>query len=393
VRGIVLEDLIVHDGSWNGIYASGGYYQLRTARYGFVDNLIIHRVESFGNHKAGVDITCTYYKTPIYATSNIWVLDSHLHDNGGDGVVVGPVRNGLLDGNVCAYNGRIRNARIGCWTWDSLNTTIQFNESHHNMTPLNNSKARDGGGFDLDLGTENGMIQYNWSHDNEGEGILLDSWPVGYGYTRGETHNAQVRYNISERDGKKLSGGITVFGGVSGAIYNNTIYYEASRLAGSTMFQGEGAPLTTSIWGKSGKPDLRIYNNIFITKKASAAAINNNIWTDGTGIFAFDNNIWWRVEGGLRFQWGTKLITSWSGWRAKGFDPSGMNADPLLVGPLGDGPLAYKPSASSPAINRGRVLTVTDALRGMGLQDAFGVPTPQRGYYDIGASEYDYGER
>jgi len=76
----------------------------------------------------------------------------------------------MLDGNECHHNGRIRNARVGCWTWDSENTTIQFNESHHNMTPLTNNKARDGSGFDLDLGTENGMIQYNWSHDNEGEG-------------------------------------------------------------------------------------------------------------------------------------------------------------------------------------------------------------------------------
>ena len=30
VRNIRLENLLVRDGSWNGIYASGGYYQLRT---------------------------------------------------------------------------------------------------------------------------------------------------------------------------------------------------------------------------------------------------------------------------------------------------------------------------------------------------------------------------
>ena len=41
VRNIRLENLVVHDGSWNGIYASGGYYQLRTDTYGVVDNLVI----------------------------------------------------------------------------------------------------------------------------------------------------------------------------------------------------------------------------------------------------------------------------------------------------------------------------------------------------------------
>lgn len=387
VRNIRLENLLVRDGSWNGIYVSGGYYQLKSARFGYADNVVIAGVESRNHHKAGVEITCTYYQTRIYATSNVMVLDSYLHNNGGDGVMVGPVRNGLLDGNECAYNGRIRNARVGCWTWDSENTTIQFNESHHNMTPLTDGKARDGAGFDLDLGTENGLLQYNWSHDNEGEGFLFVSWPVGYGYSRGESHNLQMRYNLSERDGKKLAGGITVFGGVAPlVIYNNTIYYEPDRLAGSVMFNGEGGALTTSIWGKSGKPDVRAYNNIFIANgRANPAAICNNLWTDGAGTFTLDNNLWWRVEGGVRFQWGNAALNSWDAWLANGFDANGLNAHPQLAGPWGGGPAAYFLSAISPTIDQGR--TVTDALRGMGLQDAAGASIPQGLTFDLGAFE------
>ena len=388
VRNIRLENLVVHDGSWNGIYASGGYYQLRTATYGVVDNLVIQGVESFRNHKAGVEITCTYFKTRIYATSNIWVLDSNLHDNGGDGVMVGPVRNGLLEGNDCSYNGRIRNARLGCWTWDSENTVIQFNESHHNMTPLVNNKARDGGGFDLDLGTENGVMQYNWSHDNEGEGFLLLSYPVGFGYERGDSHNIHVRHNLSERDGKKLAGGVTIFGGVFPAVvHNNTIYYEPDRLAGTDMFNGEGGAITTSIWGKSGKPDARFYNNIFVTNgRNNSSAVANNAWSDGAGTFTFNNNLWWRVDGGVRFDWGGAAIASWGSWQGGGFDSNGLNADPRVRGPLGGGPDAFHPGAASPGIDHGR--TVTDGLRGMGNQDAFGLTIPQGTAYDIGAFEY-----
>jgi PAS domain-containing protein len=388
VRNIRLENLLVRDGTWNGIYASGGYYQLRTDTYGYVDNLIIAGVESRNHHKAGIEVTCTYYQTRIYATSNIMVLDSHLHHNGGDGVMVGPVRNALLEGNECNHNGRLRNARVGCWTWDSENTTIQFNESHHNMTPLTNSKARDGAGFDLDLGTENGLIQYNWSHDNEGEGFLLMSWPVGYGYSRGESHNIQMRYNIGERDGKKLGGGITIFGGVAPAvIHNNVIYYEPARLAGTEMFNGEGGVITSSIFGKSGRPDVRAYNNIFITNgRTNTAATSNHLWSDGAGTFTFNNNVWWRVEGGTRFQWGGSAITTWSGWQAAGFDPAGLNLDPAVVGPVGSGPQAYFPTAGSSVRERG--LTVTDALRGMGPQDAFGTSIPQGAAHDIGAAEY-----
>jgi hypothetical protein len=256
------------------------------------------------------------------------------------------------------------------------------------MTPLTNNKARDGSGFDLDLGTENGMIQYNWSHDNEGEGFLLMSWPVGYGYSRGESHNIQMRYNLSERDGKKLGGGITVFGGVAPAVvYNNVIYYEPDRLAGTDMFNGEGGAVTTSIFGKSGRPDLRVYNNLFIINgRTNPAAASDNLWTDGVGTFTFDNNIWWRVEGGLRFQWGNTAITSWSGWQANGLDPHSFNADPLVAGSFGAGPRAYALAVGSPARDRGR--TVTDALRGMGTQDAYGTWLPQGTAYDIGAAEY-----
>ncbi len=118
-----------------------------------------------------------------------------------------------------------------------------------------------------------------------------------------------------------------IFGGVSPAvIYNNVIYYEPDRLAGTDMFNGEGGAITTSIFGKSGKPDVRAYNNIFITNgRTNPAAVSNNLWTDGAGTFAFDNNIWWRVEGGMRFQWGNSAITSWSGWQANGFDANGFN--------------------------------------------------------------------
>jgi hypothetical protein len=385
VRNIRLENLKVHDGSWNGIYVSGGYGEVDTRRFGYVDNVVVTGVESWNNHKAGIDFTCTYYKTAIYATTNVQVLDSNTHDNGGDGIIMGPVRNGLIDGNVCAYNGRLRNARLGCWTWDSLNTTVQFNESHHNVTPLNNSEARDGGGFDLDLGTEDGVLQYNWSHDNEGEGFLLMALPIGYGYVRGTSHNAVMRYNIGERDGKKLAGGVTIYGGVAPAvIYNNTIYYEADRTVDTTMFNKEGGALTSSVWGDSGEPDLRIYNNIFITNgTTNPEAASNNAWIDGAGAFRFDNNIWWRVEGGIRFVWGDSLIKTWTGWQEKGFDRNGLNTDPQLQGPLGGGPAAYRFTSRSPVIGRGRM--VTDALRKTDGRDYFGDRISASPSYDIGA--------
>jgi parallel beta helix pectate lyase-like protein len=388
VRNIRLENLKVHDGSWNGIYGGAGYYQLDTNTFGYIDNLVVTGVESRNNHKSGMDVTSTYTKSVTYDAKNIQVLNSYFHHNGGDGVVIGPAEHILIDSNEASYNGQLRDARLGLWTWDSHDTTIQFNNSHHNMTPDNTGQARDGGGFDCDLGSEDCMMQYNWSHDNEGEGFLIMTWPIGYGYSRGVSHNIQMRYNISERDAKKLACPITVFGGVLPAvIYNNTIYYEPNRLAGSAMFQAEGGALCSSIWGKSGNPTVHVYNNVFINNgTVNPNAVSNQVWTDAKGTFYFNNNLWFRVEGGLRFQWNSRTtITTWSGWQAKGFDAQGYNANPLTVGLLGAGPSAYLLQATSPAINHARV--VTEALRGMGTRDYFGTTTPQGGAYDIGAAE------
>jgi hypothetical protein len=108
----------VHDGSWNGIYSGAGFYQLRTDRFGYVDNVVIAGVASWNHHKSGVDFPSTYHKQRTYPTTNVRVLASSLHDNGADGVVMGPVQHGLIDGNECAFNGRLRDARLGCWTWD-----------------------------------------------------------------------------------------------------------------------------------------------------------------------------------------------------------------------------------------------------------------------------------
>jgi hypothetical protein len=151
------------------------------------------------------------------------------------------------------------------------------------------------------------------------------------------------------------------------------------------MFQAEGGAICSSIWGKSGSPNAYIYNNIFITNgTVNPNAVSNNAWGDAKGTFTFDRNIWYRVEGGVSFNWGG-AVNTWSAWQAKGYDPQGFNTNPLVTGPLGAGPSAYKLQPASPAINQAQ--TVTQGLRGMGARDYFGVAIPQAGAYDIGAAE------
>jgi hypothetical protein len=131
-----------------------------------------------------------------------------------------------------------------------------------------------------------------------------------------------------------------------------------------------------------------VYNNIFIANgTVNPAAVSNLVRNDAAkGTFSFDNNLWWRVEGGVRFQWGNSIMTTFTAWRNRGFDPNGMNLEPMVIGPLGGGPAAYALLPSSPAIDTGRVVTGT--LRGMGTRDYFGTAIPQGVAHDIGADEH-----
>ena len=388
VSDIKLEDLVVHDGQWNGIYIGAGYQNPDENTFGYVNRLLIQDVESRGNQSSGIAMAGTFTKNVSYELTNVRVLDSFLYDNGGDGLMVGQVDHGLIQGNRCAYNGRIRNASIGCWSWDSKGVTIQFNEADHNMTPLTNSNASDGGGFDLDMGSVDSVMQYNWSYDNQGEGYLVESWPIGYGFKCCISRNITVRYNISERDGQKDAGGISIYGGVRSAwIYNNTVYYVASRRSSDSMFGTGGDFVSTTDQEKAGLPDVDVFNNLFISDGTlHPSAVDTEVDTDGHGRFTFDHNIWDRVEGGVRFQWGKSDLTDWSGWQGLGFDVHGDNADPLVTGPLGSGPTGYQLRSGSPAI--GAAADLMGSPKGMGGRDYFGASIPQAGRYDIGAAEY-----
>ena len=58
---------------------------------------------------------------------------------------------------------------VGIWTYASNRVTIRSSESYGNRT----GGHADGGGFDLDGGVTNSVIEYCYSHDNDGPGFLV----------------------------------------------------------------------------------------------------------------------------------------------------------------------------------------------------------------------------
>ena len=392
VNNVTVQNTVIHDGQWIGLFAEGGYYNQKDGGYGYVNNLIIQNNEVRGNQAAGVQTEATFIGQTNFNDSNVQFLNNYVHDNAGDGIVFSQTTSGLSQGNRTSYNGHIRNARVGNWTWNAQNVNIQFNESDHNMTPLSDlgdTHARDGGGFDMDLGTIDSYVQYNYSHDNYGEGTLILTWPVGYGYSCCTSQNVTVRYNVYERDAQKQAGAITDFGGVvPGYIYGNTCYNVAARPDSTGAFNGTGGCFTSSIYAKSGSPTLYIYNNNFISDgTVNPGSDDTIVWGDGSGTFTWNNNSWYDVGGNYDWFWGNGDITTFSGWQAKGFDASGITGNPQLHGTIGSGPAAYQLASSSPLIDKAANVN-SSVYGGMGSRDYFGTPIPQGCCYDMGAAEY-----
>jgi hypothetical protein len=115
---------------------------------------------------------------------------------GGDGIVplgtTGAVveRNVVSEGNLRGRaltdpRGMICNA--GIWTFHANGTVIQRNEVFDMRF-----NGCDGSGFDVDYDQDGTVVQFNYSHDNEGGFILL--------CTDAAPRAAQVRFNLSVDD-------------------------------------------------------------------------------------------------------------------------------------------------------------------------------------------------
>ncbi len=151
-----------------------------------------------------------------YPSTNVVIRGNFLDSIGGDGIVVKNCLGALVEYNTAkGCNARASDANAGIWTYTSTDTIVQHNEAY------NTRYTHDGEGFDVDSFSENTVVQYNYSHDNEG-GFLLVCSP-GEGAKSGYyTRNTYARYNISQNDGNL---GIIYSGNIENTnFFNNTIY-------------------------------------------------------------------------------------------------------------------------------------------------------------------------
>ncbi len=371
-----------------GYPADGGKSGFRDVR---ITNSLVH-----DNGDVGI-ISWGYFKTDAtgYANENIHVSYCRTYNNrgvvnrgqhSGSGIILGDVDGGVIERCVSYNNGDLNNhtsgGPVGIWAWDANNVTIQNNESY-----ANKSATLDGGGFDLDGGVTNSVMQYNYSHDNFGAGFLFAQFPGARPF-----HNNVARYNISQNDDRKTGqAGIYFWNAGSGLrdcqVYNNTVFLSPSSLN----------PMPRALRLESGLTDIRLYNNIFMTTGGLPLV---DIAGSQTNLVLRNNNYW---SSGDEFvvRWDGVVYNSFADWQAatgqerSGGVNVGWNVDPLFRAP-GTGTAinnphllpalsAYRIQNYSPLSNAGNDLL----LEGLnpGGRDYSGTATPTGGAFDIGAVE------
>ncbi|MCX6205856.1 MAG: family 43 glycosylhydrolase [Bacteroidetes bacterium] len=165
------------------------------------------------NGASGILVDGTDKKSSRYITiRNSEAIDNpgdptNFTNHSGNGILVGWCTSVLIDHCEATNNGwdmpRIGNGPVGIWTYESDSVIIQNCVSHHNKTSNGGS---DGGGFDLDGGVTNAIIQNCESYENEGAGYGI------YQYAGASNWDNNKIINCSSlNDGLKSGGKAAVY--------------------------------------------------------------------------------------------------------------------------------------------------------------------------------------
>jgi len=313
-------------------------------------------------------------RSGIFGWSDAWVRSkwnpslgvvvrgNSLYDIGGDGIVVVATAGAVVENNVVGHaNQRSEGYNVAIWAWSADNTQIQNNEAY------GTKGQRDGEGFDSDWNSRNTVIQYNYSHDNDG-GFLLICNEGGHDPTESAGNTGTIiRYNVSQNDRTR---GINIAGPVKdSAIYNNTIYVGPEHAVSLLLF---------SDW-HGWSEDTRLYNNIFYVAGKGEFTYGISRATDGayktaSGFGQSKENI---LDANVYF--GVAPPTA---------DPQPLTVDPKLVAPGSGGfgrlSLAgYRLQAGSAARKTGK------SIPNNGGRDFWGNAAPSCKRTDRGAVQSD----
>jgi len=295
---------------------------------------------------------------------------TYLKNHSGSGIVLYQIDGGVMEYCTAWNNGalcRSSGGGVGLWMCASRRVVIQHCESFGNKT-----SGGDGGGFDIDGGCVDCVLQYNYSHDNDGPGLMVYS----YSYASYADRGAIVRFNISENDsrkGRRYAGLWVRTDGkeITGLeIYNNTVVI--------------GPWTDQAVLINAHSIEARLRNNIFV---ATGSALPLRVEQPQDRV-RFENNLYWRQGGPTEISWGTQTYATLQEWRDRTGQEllsgvrMGLFADPVLSSNSPD-PLSVERRGIQ-AVSAFRPLRRSPAIAGgLDLRKMFGLDTGSRDFLGL----------
>ncbi|MEP6588191.1 MAG: right-handed parallel beta-helix repeat-containing protein [Polaromonas sp.] len=333
-------------------------------------------------------------KPTLWNNRNVVISDNMVWNVYGDPANAGVTGNGILvaqtDSAVMARNvvhdcGSMGKGNVGLWTYQSNRVRIHHNEVYNQKTT-----TTDGDGLDLDGGVTNSVVEYNYTHDNGGAGILV--WQ----YAGAGLHdNNTVRYNVSVNDGRDgHSYGAVAIGGEG---LSNLFVYNNLLIANPTKAQPMPA---LSIWN-----DKKLIKNVLLANNIFYSTGGNSFSVSASGLdetFRFVGNDYYDTTNTYSLWSNGVRYTSLSTWRSGARQEIlagagvGLQLDPMLVsaanaGVIGDPAklknlTGYELKNGSPMLGAGINLAKQFQID-MGSEDFFGNPANAETVRDIGVHQ------
>jgi hypothetical protein len=336
-----------------------------------------------------------------YAHRNLLIRDCEFLNCISSGLVLGGVDSGVIEYCRAANTGTTGKGVVALWAWSSRNLVFQYCIATGTLT-----SGPDGGGYDLDGGCDNCIVQYCYSGYNAGPGYMHCDYP----WSR-PTRSNTIRYCISENDGRKLADNRCSYLFISWGngledcqMYNNTALISTN---GSYSVFGLWGYIMTG-YSQGDNPHIdncSARNNIFYVKGeghylvslegGSTPIRTSDILLQGNCYYAEDSGSKRWLDNGQPFN----SLDSWqkvTGQETLDGTATGYSLNPLLKDAGGAGLLAnphkmsentsYQLEIGSGIIDKGLDLKTTFGTE-TGTYDFFGNPSLLGGSQDIGCFE------
>jgi len=374
LHGFKLTNLNVHDSYGAPRWDSGLVVVCPIGDHLTFNGILIDRVTAhntnlwYGIH---VGFNLWYgYSTQWPRTTNVTIRNSTVHDVYGDGITAAQAQNVLIEKNVVFETGLapagISYTPNGIWTWQTDTALIQFNEGYST-----HSYGVDGGVFDIDWGSTNTTIQYNYAHDAQAYCVAI------FGAHNVTTSNSIVRFNICSNNARSASSS------AQGDIFLNT--WDGGSLDGIQIYNNTANwnPAVDAAWirgrnfFKIGTLPTFVMNNLVYSHTPTLLDLDSSI--------PMDRNLYWLAGGGTPvWKYGSVIATDLNTFKnSTGQDWNGIFSDPRLNDPgyhaVGRPVVPFTLQPQSPAIG------AAAGWSGMSPTDFFHNWLPATGTTTIGA--------